>query len=50
MGIVGGVYKMEGSLFYWVLWLFWVYITFFMDKQNRYRAKLAVVTLLVIIL
>ncbi|MEH7176693.1 YphA family membrane protein [Neobacillus vireti] len=41
---------MEGSLFYWVLWLFWVYITFFMDKQNRYRTKLAVVTLLVIIL
>lgn len=40
---------MEGSLFYWILWLFWVYITFFMGKQNLYRTKLAAGILLVII-
>ncbi len=41
---------MEGSLFYWILWLFWVYITFFMEKKNRYRTKLAAGILVVIIL
>jgi hypothetical protein len=48
MDIVGGV-CMEGSLFYWCLWLFWVYITFFMNKQNPYRTKLALLILVVII-
>jgi hypothetical protein len=41
---------MEGSVFYWILWLFWVCITFFFNKQNPYRTKLAVVILMVIIL
>jgi hypothetical protein len=41
---------MEGSVFYWILWLFWVCITFFLNKHNPYRTKLAVVILLVIIL
>ncbi|MCM3692857.1 YphA family membrane protein [Neobacillus niacini] len=41
---------MEGSLFYWILWLFWVSITFFMNKQNLYRAKLAACILVIIIL
>ncbi len=41
---------MEGSMFYWIVWLFWVYITFFMNKQNPYRTKLASVILILIIL
>jgi hypothetical protein len=41
---------MEGSMFYWILWLFWVCITFLINKQNPYRTKLAVVILMVIIL
>jgi hypothetical protein len=41
---------LEGSLFYWILWLFWVSITFFMNKQNPYRTKLAACILVIIIL
>jgi hypothetical protein len=41
---------MEGSVFYWILWLFWVCITFFLNKHNPYRTKLAAVILLIIIL
>ncbi|SDM45951.1 hypothetical protein [Bacillus sp. OK048] len=41
---------MEGSLFYWILWSFWVYITFVMDKSNRHRSALAACILVVIIL
>ena len=41
---------MEGSLFYWILWSFWVYITFVMGKSNRYRTALAAGILVVIIL
>jgi hypothetical protein len=41
---------MEGSLFYWILWLFWVSITFLMNKQYPYRAKLAACILIIIIL
>ncbi|MDM5331212.1 hypothetical protein [Neobacillus sp. CF12] len=41
---------MEGSMFYWILWVFWVSITFFMNKQNPYRTKVAIGLLMVIIL
>jgi hypothetical protein len=41
---------MEGSIFYWILWVFWVYVTFFMNKQNHYRSKLATFILVLIIL
>lgn len=41
---------MEGSIFYWICWSFWVYLTFFLKKQNPYRLKLAAAILLVIIL
>jgi hypothetical protein len=40
----------EGSMFYWILWVFWVSITFFMNKQNPYRTKVAIGLLMVIIL
>ncbi|MDR6998560.1 hypothetical protein [Neobacillus niacini] len=41
---------MEGSMFYWICWSFWVYLTFFLNKQNPYRFKLAASILIVIIL
>jgi len=41
---------MEGSMFYWILWVFWIYVTFFMNKQNLYRSKLGSVILVLIIL
>lgn len=41
---------MEGSMFYWTHWVFWIYITFFMNKQNPYRTKLAMGILILIIL
>ncbi|MEH7251621.1 hypothetical protein V7111_05795 [Neobacillus niacini] len=41
---------MEGSLFYWILWSFWVYITFVMDKSNQHRTAVAACILVVIIL
>jgi hypothetical protein len=40
----------EGSMFYWILWVFWIYVTFFMNKQNLYRSKLGSVILVLIIL
>jgi hypothetical protein len=41
---------MEGSMFYWILWSIWVYLTFIVNKQNPYRLYLSIVLLLVIIL
>ncbi|XJZ26058.1 hypothetical protein ACF5W4_11665 [Bacillota bacterium Lsc_1132] len=41
---------MEGSIFYFLFWSFWIYITFFMKKENPYRVKLAATVLIVIIL
>ncbi|WP_163183540.1 MULTISPECIES: hypothetical protein [Neobacillus] len=41
---------MEGALFYWGFWLFWVISTFFLPKQNPYRMKLAATILIAIIL
>jgi hypothetical protein len=44
------VYELEGAIFYWVCWAFWIYFTFILDKQNPYRLKLAVIVLIVLIL
>lgn len=41
---------MEGAMFYWISWAFWVYLTFILNKQNPYRLKLAAAVLIVIIL
>lgn len=40
---------MEGATFYWVCWLFWVFLTFILSRQNPYRARLAAMVLAVII-
>lgn len=49
MKIIGGVW-MEGSMFYWICWFFWVYLTFMTDKKNPYRLKLSAIILIVILL
>lgn len=40
---------MEGALFYWFSWLGWVWSTFFMSKQNKYRLNIAMGLLILII-
>ena len=40
---------MEGAMFYWSFWFFWVYATFILKKQNPYRLKIAAIVLIVII-
>jgi hypothetical protein len=44
------VYELEGSIFYWVCWAFWIYFTFILEKQNPYRLKLAAIVLFILIL
>ncbi|WP_071459981.1 YphA family membrane protein [Bacillus massilinigeriensis] len=39
---------MEGAVFYWFLWLWWVYTTFLMRKTAPHRLKLSAGILLVI--
>jgi hypothetical protein len=41
--------EMEGAMFYWICWSFWVYLTFILDKHHPYRLKLSVFVLLLII-
>ncbi|MDP4083892.1 MAG: hypothetical protein Q8934_04665 [Bacillota bacterium] len=41
---------MEGLMFYWISWSFWVYLTFILKKDNPYRLKIAAMILIVIIL
>ncbi|MEH6953312.1 YphA family membrane protein [Neobacillus drentensis] len=41
---------MEGEIFYWTCWAFWIYLTFLLEKQNPYRIKLAAIVLIVLIL
>ncbi|MFL6555731.1 MAG: hypothetical protein ACJ8MO_06420, partial [Bacillus sp. (in: firmicutes)] len=41
---------MEGAIFYWVFWGFWIYLTFILEKQNPYRLKLAAIIVIVLIL
>jgi len=40
----------EGEIFYWTCWAFWIYLTFLLEKQNPYRIKLAAIVLIVLIL
>jgi hypothetical protein len=44
------VYEVEGEIFYWTCWVFWIYLTFLLEKQNPYRIKLAAIVLIVLIL
>ncbi|MGM0899916.1 MAG: YphA family membrane protein [Bacillota bacterium] len=48
MEMIGGD-AMEGALFYWFTWLGWVWTTFFMEKQNKYRFNIAFLLLILII-
>jgi hypothetical protein len=41
---------MEGIIFYWVSWIFWIMATFFLDRKNKDRAKFSAWLLLLIIL
>lgn len=41
---------MEGNMFYWICWMYWIYLTFILDKQNSYRFKLSASILILIIL
>lgn len=41
---------MEGAIFYWTCWAFWIYLTFLLEKRNPYRMKLAAIVLIVLIL
>jgi hypothetical protein len=49
MKIIGGV-RMEGSMFYWICWSCWVYLTFLAEKKNPYRRKLSAAILILILL
>jgi hypothetical protein len=44
------VYELEGLLFYWSCWAFWIYLTFILEKQNPFRVKLAAIVLIALIL
>ena len=44
------MYEVEGEIFYWTCWVFWIYLTFLLEKQNPYRIKLAAIVLIVLIL
>ena len=37
-------------MFYWICWMYWVFLTFFLDKLNPYRFKLSFFILISIIL
>ncbi|MDF2903644.1 MAG: hypothetical protein K0S25_1282 [Bacillus sp. (in: firmicutes)] len=41
---------MEGIVFYWVAWSFWVMVTFFTNKSSNYRYKASFCILVLIIL
>lgn len=41
---------LEGSMFYWICWFFWIYLTFILHKNNPYRLKLSAAVLILIIL
>src|SRR4051812_10552589 len=49
MEMIGGGMRMEGMLFYWIAWVGWVWATFFMDKNNITRTRVAIALLLLII-
>ncbi|EKN69616.1 membrane protein [Neobacillus bataviensis LMG 21833] len=41
---------MEGAMFYWICWSFWVYLTFLQNKKNPYRLKLSAIILILLFL
>jgi hydrogenase maturation factor len=41
---------MEGNMFYWISWMYWVLLTFILDKQWPYRRRLSASILVIIIL
>jgi hypothetical protein len=41
---------LDGAMFYWVCWLYWVFLTFILDKKNPYRFRLSAFILTFIIL
>lgn len=40
---------MEGAAFYLIFWMFWVYLTFILPKDNPYRLRVAAAVLILII-
>lgn len=44
------MYELEGVIFYWSCWAFWIYLTFILEKQNPYRVKLSAIVLIALIL
>ncbi|MDZ5471189.1 hypothetical protein SM124_05470 (plasmid) [Bacillus sp. 31A1R] len=40
---------MEGIVFYWLFWMYWVLTTFFVKKDNPYRFKISIWLLFAII-
>ena len=41
---------MEGTTFYLIFWTLWIFLTFFIDRQNPYRLKLSIIVLIAIFL
>ena len=41
---------MEGLLFYWITWMFWIMVIFFMNRNSKERFTIALCLLVVIIL
>lgn len=41
---------MEGTMFYFICWSCWVFLTFIVNRQNPYRLKLSCALLMIIIL
>lgn len=46
--MIGGD-AMEGAIFYWFSWLGWIWATFFMSKDSRYRLRVSAGLLILII-
>lgn len=40
---------MEGLVFYWIQWCYWIYLTFILNKQNPYRFLLSAYILILMI-
>ncbi|MBO0958142.1 hypothetical protein J1P26_00230 [Neobacillus sp. MM2021_6] len=41
---------MEGTMFYWISWSFWVFLTFVQNKKSPYRLKLSAIILILLYL
>jgi hypothetical protein len=42
--------KVDGLMFYWISWCYWIFLTFILNKQNPYRLRLSAFMLTLIIL